>query len=141
MCDVSSLVPEIHAAIMALDATNPHTALTILTDSASLIWIVEALNQELFWRDFRKHPQQDAIAALIDALDRHLGPLLFAKVAAHKGCCMNEIADRLAEEGACKPLGEIERTYITEYDEDIPIIRAHQKDKNKHGANQKWDDC
>jgi hypothetical protein len=52
---------------------------------------------------------------------------------------MNEIADRLAEAGAGKPLGEIERTYITEYDEDIPIIRTHQKDKNKHGADQKDD--
>jgi ribonuclease HI len=95
-CSHSSLVPEIHGVCMAIRDTPADVELTILTDSACTIWIVEALTRLLHWRDFRSHPQLEAVKALAEALDTRQAITRLVKVAAHKGCPMNERADQLA---------------------------------------------
>ena len=46
---------------------------------------------------------------------------------------MNEIADRLADAGVRKPMEEVGRVYVTEYDEDIPIIKVDQENEAIEG--------
>ena len=96
------------------------TDLTIITDSATLIWIAVALNQKLFWRDFRHHPQLQAILRFVEDLDRRTGKTTIAKAASHRGCYMNEIADTLAVRAA-QETEEIQERYETQYDTDIQI--------------------
>lgn len=119
-CHVSSLIPEIHAARMAIRDSPKDRPLTILTDSASLMWIADALRQMLRWRDFRKHPQIEIIMALAEDLNSRRATTTMVKVAAHKGSYMNEVADELADEVASEEIG-ISASYDTRYGEDIPI--------------------
>ena len=133
-CQVSSLVPEIHAAKMAIITADVTTPLTILTDSATLLWIADALTQNLHWRTFENHPQLDAIQQLVGALDKRTALTTFVKVAAHKGCYMNEKADRLANKGA-QPNEPIATTYETKNDRDVPVRRAPAPGEEGKGAH------
>ena len=128
-CDVSSLVPEIHAVRMALQAAPKDEKLTILTDSATVLWIATALTQTLTWRNLAKHGQIDAISRLVSDLDLRTAPTHLVKVASHRGCFMNEIADELAG-NAANHEEEVMHTYDTTYDLDIPITTTPDDPKD-----------
>ena len=138
-CDVSSLVPEIHAVCMALKTAPKDKKLTILTDSATVMWITIALNQELFWRNLEIHGQIQAIHRLATHLDSRTAETTLVKVASHRGCFMNEIADTLAGEAATD-LEEIQQEYETRYDKDIPIITIPTPDPQAAAEQDPLDD-
>jgi ribonuclease HI len=119
-CNQSSLVPEIHGARMAMRATPKDVDLTILTDSAGVLWIADALTRKTFWRDFRDHPQLAAIKELARDLDERTALTRFVKVAAHKGCPMNELADELADEAAAVD-SQVAASYIPREERDVWI--------------------
>jgi len=100
-CDVSSLIPEIHAAIMVLRAVPRDVKLTNLTDSATLPDLD------------RRHPEPaPVLEGLLQAPSAAGHPRLHSSTGrargphhnwqgglpqALQGCCMNEVADRLAD--------------------------------------------
>jgi ribonuclease HI len=116
-----SLVPEIHAARMALKAVDPWEELTIITDSACLLWITHHFNQQLLWRDYDKHQQKEAILLYAEDLAKRVGKTTLVKVSSHKGCYLNEQADEQATAAANKQKRP-EHEYSTQKEPDVTLL-------------------
>jgi hypothetical protein len=106
---------------MALKAVDPEEELTIITDSACLLWITHHFNQQLLWRDYDKHPQKEAILLYAEDLTKRVGKTTIVKVSSHKGCYLNERADEQATAAATEQKRP-EQEYRTQMVPDVTIL-------------------
>jgi ribonuclease HI len=91
----------------ALDETDDATPLTILTDSANIMFALQHCSRNDWWRDFDSHKDRDMLERLASKIARRTASTTFVKVKAHASVPLNERADELAgkagqDDGAAK---------------------------------------
>jgi ribonuclease HI len=104
----SSMAPEGAAILRALEM-HPDKELTILTDSAGMMYALEACTNTIRWADFDQHPHRDMLQQIMEALQKRTPPLRLVKVKAHQGHYLNKGANLQANKGA--KLAEAETTF------------------------------
>jgi ribonuclease HI len=93
---ISSFVAEGAAALVSLQRTPKDVALTILTDSANIMFAMQHCSRKEQWKDFTDHPEAELISELAKALAAHTAPTVWVKIKSHRSVHLNEKADQLA---------------------------------------------
>ena len=93
---ISSLVAEGAAVLYLMEAAPPEEPLTILTDSANVMWAMQHCSRKERVADFSRHPNQELIQRLRQQHIRRTAVTRYVKVTAHTSILFNERADRLA---------------------------------------------
>jgi hypothetical protein len=91
---ISSLVAEGAAALCLLTNTPLNTSLTILTDSANVMYAMQHCSRRELWRDLSRHPEEQLISALAVNMAKRTGPTMWVKIKSHRSVHLNEEADR-----------------------------------------------
>ena len=92
----SSLVAEGAAAHVLLQTAPKSQQLTILTDSANVMFAMQHCSQRELWRDFSHHSQVLLLQELQTAQAACTADTHWVKITAHSSVELNERADRLA---------------------------------------------
>ena len=95
---VSTFVAEGAAIHVLLTEVEHDTPLTILTDSANIMFALQHCSRREAWKNFSDHPDADLIQALAETLAHRTADTCFVKVKSHTSVLLNETADRLAAE-------------------------------------------
>ena len=89
----SSFRAETAAMWLAVSNADPHTRLTVLTDSMNVINALQAWSRREFLRDMTRQLNADIMKDLLLAINARLAPLHIVKVKSHRGVALNEAAD------------------------------------------------
>jgi ribonuclease HI len=100
----SSFLAEGGAIQTALDTVQPHIPLTILTDSANIMYAMQHRSRNDWWRDFDSHRDRDMLNQMAVTLASRTAKTVFVKIKAHTSVPLNETADQLAD-AVCNGLG------------------------------------
>jgi ribonuclease HI len=93
---ISSFVAEGAAALAALQQVPTNADLTILTDSANVMFTMQHCSRKEQWRDFTDHPEAELIGELAKALAARTASTKWVKIKSHRSVYLNEKADELA---------------------------------------------
>ena len=88
---------------MVLQTVKKDTPLTILTDSANLMYVMEHCSRKERWKDFSNHPDALMIQKLAKALALRTALTRWVKIKSHTSVLLNEKADRLAAQSRDNP--------------------------------------
>lgn len=80
----------------ALDVTDRAKDLTVLTDSANIMFALQHCSRNDWWRDFDNHKDRDMLERLATKLAARTAQTTFVKVKAHASVPLNDRADELA---------------------------------------------
>ena len=100
---VSSLVAEGGAAQALLCRVDKATPLTILTDSANVMFAMQNCSRREEWRDFTHHPEAELLGALAKLQATRTAPTHWVKIKSHTSVYLNEKADYLATHAYSDP--------------------------------------
>ena len=92
----SSFVAEGAAAAVLLSAVLTDVPLTILTDSANVMFAMQHCLRKDYCRDFSRHQERKLIQAIAAPLAARTAPTTWVKIKAHRSVPANKRADRLA---------------------------------------------
>ena len=95
----SLLAAEGAAITWALNCLPPDQQVTILTDSANMMFLLESGCRHTLFKDRTRHPHEQMIDTCCKFLSRRLAPTHFVKIQAHQGHWLNEQADLLSAKG------------------------------------------
>lgn len=93
---ISSFVAEGAALLVLLETAPVHQPLTILTDSANVMWAMQHCSRRERVPDFSKHPNRGLLKRLYSAHIRRTAATHYVKITAHTSVALNECADTLA---------------------------------------------
>ena len=100
----SSLLAEGGAIQTALETVQLHIPLTILTDSANIMYDMQHRSRNDWWRDFDSHRDRDMLNRMAVTLASRTAKTVFVKIKAHTSVPLNETADQLAD-AVCNGFG------------------------------------
>jgi ribonuclease HI len=92
----TSFAAEGGAVETALDETEVDTPLTIMTDSANIMFALQHCSRNDWWRDFDNHRDREMLERLATKLATRTARTTFVKVKAHASVPLNDRADELA---------------------------------------------
>ena len=101
--EIASMLPEGAAIEYALANFPKNEPLAIVTDCAVMLYFIEAITRDTFWKSYDKHRFETLLARVATALQGRESHMLFIKVEAHQGQEMNEAADYMANKGTTNP--------------------------------------
>jgi len=93
---ISSFVAEGAAMLVLLETAPTDLPLTILTDSANVMWAMQHCSRLERVPDFSMHSNQDLLKRLHTAHTRRSAATHYVKITAHTSIALNECADGLA---------------------------------------------
>jgi ribonuclease HI len=93
---ISSFVAEGAALLFLLESAPPDEPLTILTDSANVMWAMQHCSRKEKIMDFSTHSNKDLLQRLCREHIRRTANTHYVKVTAHTSITLNERADSLA---------------------------------------------
>lgn len=92
--------PEAAAVLLALTSVPATVPMTIVSDCAVLLYLIESMTRATFWRAFDAHRYAGVLLPIMDALAERQSSTTFFKVKAHCGQLLNERADYQAVLGS-----------------------------------------
>lgn len=95
--------PEAAAIQITLTAVPQTVPLTIASDCAVLLYLIEGMTRATFWRPLDYHRYAGILQPIIEALENRQATTTFIKVKAHRGQLLNEQADYMAVQGTLQP--------------------------------------
>ena len=93
---VTSFVAEGAAACVLLGMVRPEEPLTILTDSANVMFAAQHCTRQEKWKDFSNHTDTEMIEELALLTARRTAPTTWVKIKSHTSVELNERADKYA---------------------------------------------
>ena len=93
---ISSFVAEGAALLVLLETVPAFQPLTIMTDSANVMWAMQHCSRRERVPDFSRHPNQGLLKRLYKAHIRRTSRTHYVKITEHSSVSLNECADALA---------------------------------------------
>eukprot|EP00961_Rhodomonas_salina_P290973 3931587-Rhodomonas_salina.2 len=87
----SSFRAELVAMWLAVANADPHTQLTVLTDSMNVIHALQAWGRREFLRDMTRQLNADVVKALLLAVNARTATLHVVKVKSHRGSLLTKL--------------------------------------------------
>ncbi len=93
---VTTFVAEGAAASHLFGVVRPDVPLTVMTDSANIMFAMQQCTRREKWRDFDYHPDKELMNELALKQAARTAPTCWVKIKSHTSVMLNKRADRLA---------------------------------------------